>query len=335
MLRLTAAAMLGKYWSIFLLAGLGIAALCDPRRAAYFRSPAPWVTILVGALTLAPHLAWIVASDFAPFTYAVESHAGTLADATASAFGYLLGVAGYIAAPVILMALAARPGVAALADTLWPAAPDRRLVLIAFTAPILLPTLAALALKAGIVSLWAMGAMTLLPVVLLSSPLVTLPRRAAVLLLALALAFPVAMTLAAPVIAIVIHREGVPNNAAHYRLVAAAIEKAWRAATDKPLRLVGSQTNLVNGVVFYLASQPSTLDIMGPQVTPWADEARVTREGIALVCAEADPFCMQMLNARAARVPAARRSVVEISRSYLGVADAPVRYVIVIVPPQP
>src|SRR3954462_10796214 len=36
-----AAAMLGKYWSIVLLLGLGLAALADPRRAAYFRSPAP------------------------------------------------------------------------------------------------------------------------------------------------------------------------------------------------------------------------------------------------------------------------------------------------------
>src|SRR6185312_10576130 len=39
-----AACMLGKYWSVFLLAGLGIAALVDSRRGAYFRSPAPWVT---------------------------------------------------------------------------------------------------------------------------------------------------------------------------------------------------------------------------------------------------------------------------------------------------
>ena len=36
-----AAAMLGKYWSIVLLLGLGLAALADPRRAAYFRSSAP------------------------------------------------------------------------------------------------------------------------------------------------------------------------------------------------------------------------------------------------------------------------------------------------------
>ncbi len=44
------AAMLGKYWSIFLIAGLGVAALSDSRRGAYFRSPAPWLTIAVGVV---------------------------------------------------------------------------------------------------------------------------------------------------------------------------------------------------------------------------------------------------------------------------------------------
>ena len=34
------------------------------RRAAYFRSGAPWVTIAVGAAALAPHVAWLVANDF-------------------------------------------------------------------------------------------------------------------------------------------------------------------------------------------------------------------------------------------------------------------------------
>jgi 4-amino-4-deoxy-L-arabinose transferase-like glycosyltransferase len=36
-----AACMMGKYWSIFLLIGLGFAALIDPRRGVYFRSSAP------------------------------------------------------------------------------------------------------------------------------------------------------------------------------------------------------------------------------------------------------------------------------------------------------
>src|ERR1700694_1123540 len=54
-----AAAMYGKYWSAVLLLGLAIAALADPRRASYFRSPAPWITMLVGGAAIAPHLIWL------------------------------------------------------------------------------------------------------------------------------------------------------------------------------------------------------------------------------------------------------------------------------------
>ena len=325
-----ACAMLGKYWSIFLLAGLAAAALADPRRAVYLRSSAPWITIAVGGLAIAPHLAWIVANDFAPFTYAVTAHQATRESAIMSALAFLAGVAGYMAAPIALAWVTARPSLRAVADTLLPAEPARRLVLVAFLAPLLLPALAAVVAQVEIVSLWQMGAMTLLPIVLLASPLVTVARAAAVRLLAFALAFPPLMVLAAPVIAIVIHREGVPNYATHYRLVADAVDRFWRATTDKPLRFVGSYTNLVNGVSFYLPSRPATLEINEPAVTPWADPESVARAGIALVCPEPETACMEKLNARGRGLP---RHAVTLSRRHFGVADTPVRYVIIIVPP--
>ena len=327
-----AAAMLGKYWSVFLLLGFGIAALADPRRGAYFRSSAPWVTMLVGALALAPHIAWIVASDFAPFGYAAASHATNLNEAISSAIGFLLGAIGYMAAPIAVAALATRPSLVAIGDTLWPKTPERRFALIVFVVPFLLPGIVAIAMKAGIVSLWMMGAMTLLPVVLLSSPLITLSRRAATVLLAIAVVFPVVMALAAPAIAVMIHREGLDNNAAHYRLVAAEVEKAWRASTTKPLRFIGSQTNLANGVVFYLHDKPATFDIMSPRVTPWADPARIARDGVAYVCVTDDLVCMLTVGNRGA---GAIRSEVTLSRRHFGIADPPVRYTIAIVPPRP
>jgi len=325
-----AAAMLGKYWSVFLLAGLGLAVIADPRRGAYFRSSAPWITIAVGALALGPHLVWIAANDFAPFSYAAAAHQATREGAVVSAIGFLAGVAGYIAAPVLLAALVARPALRAIGDTLRPPTPERRFMLVAFLGPLVLPALAAAVFKVQIVSLWAMGAMMLLPVVLLSSPLLSVSRGAAVRLLALAVAFPVAMTLAAPGIAIWQHRDGVPNHATHYRLLADEIEKAWRSATGRPLLYLGSTTNLVNGVSFYLSDRPKTLDIADPRNTPWAGAESIVRAGIALVCAEPDPICMHFLDARAGSAP---RSTVTLSRKYLGAADAPVRYAITVIPP--
>ena len=63
-----------------------------------------------------------------------------------------------------------------------------------------------------------------------------------------------------------------------YRAVAAAVERVWRAHTDKPLRIVGS-TTFVNGIVFYFKDQPSTFDIDNPKMTPWIGDERMRREG--------------------------------------------------------
>ena len=173
--------------------------------------------------------------------------------------------------------------------------------------------------------------MTLLPVVLLSSPLVTVTRRAAAWLLAGAIAFPVVMVLAAPFIAVWIHREGLPNYAAHYRLLAQAIDRTWHANVKAPLRYVGSYTNIINGVSFYLPDKPSTLDIVDPPSTPWSDAASVARFGVAVVCPEAEAVCMHFLNQRAGDLP---RHAVTLSRPHWGAADKPVRYIIVVVPPK-
>ncbi len=104
-----AATMLAKYWSIYLLIGLGVAALVDQRRRMYFRSAAPWVTTAVGALLLTPHVAWLMASEFNPISYAIGAHElASFKAALVSAAGYLAGSAGYVAVPVLLV-LAGEP----------------------------------------------------------------------------------------------------------------------------------------------------------------------------------------------------------------------------------
>jgi 4-amino-4-deoxy-L-arabinose transferase-like glycosyltransferase len=210
-----AASMYGKYWSIVLLAGLGIAALLDPRRRIYFRSSAPWVTALVGALALAPNLASLFAHDFSPISYAFDTHGGR-SFASRGVLGYLAGSAAYVALPVSIALIATRPSRAEVREMLWPMNPDRRLAAAAFWATLLVPIPFALAAGFKLTSLWTMPAWTLLPVILLSSPLLTISRRAATRVVALACAFPFAALAAAPAVAILIQGAGVPAPAAQY-----------------------------------------------------------------------------------------------------------------------
>src|SRR5208282_1011720 len=240
----------------------------------------------------------------------------------------------YIAAPMLLNLIATRPSMVAIGDSIWPPAGERRTIAIALAAPIFLAALGSILLKMRIGALWTMSGMTLLPVVLLSTPLVSVSRQAAIRLLALAIVYPTLMAAASPVIAVVIHREGVPHYATHYQLIARAMERAWSKRSNKPLRIVGSYTDIVNGIVFYFENQPSTLDIITPAQTPWVDDDRVKREGIVIVCPVPETHCVEAMNKYAARFPGAEIDDVSLARRFFGALDQPVRYRILTIPPQ-
>jgi len=331
-----AGAMYGKYWSIFLLLGLGLAAVADPRRRRYFASAAPWVTVAAGALAFAPHVFWLIANDFPPLKYSVGSHAvASQWQVLRDVVQFVAGAFAYVAAPIVLVLIAAWPGPAAIADTVWPREPARRTTVVAFILPIVLPVAAAFATQSQIVSLWAMSAMALLPVVLLSSPRISLSHAAVVRIVGLAVVFPIAMTVASPAIGYLLFRYSPPERATHFRPLAAEIAKAWRQTSPKPLRHIGSDTNFVNGVVFYLPGWPSTYDIEQPDQTPWTTPADIDRDGIALFCQAMDARCntaIDKLTASGHRV--ARIVDTMLSRTYLGYRDPAKRYRIVIVPPR-
>src|SRR5262249_21518160 len=83
----------------------------------------------------------------------------------------LAGSVAYVAVPLLIVAVVARPSRAAVKDMAWPSAPARRLAATAFWAVLLLPALIAPFAGLRLVSLWSMSAFALLPVMLLSSPL--------------------------------------------------------------------------------------------------------------------------------------------------------------------
>ena len=327
-----AAAMLGKYWSIVLLIALGIAALAHPARRQYFRSPAPYVTVVIGALALAPHLWWMIENSVT-VAYAMESHPGTYWTALRSGASYVVGSLGYMVAAAVVAWLATRPSRAALADVVWPKNDDRRLAVIAFALPILLPVIAAVATKETVVPLWSIGGATLLGVVLLASPLVTLSHAMARRVVGTAIVFCIVSLIASPVVAWMAHRRGLENHAANYRLVAQAVEQEWRKATDKPLKIFGSYDNLLYGASFYVSPPPKTFEIVSPHRAPWTNEADVARDGIAMVCPTDVSICMNALNAHAAKASNAKRAEVTLARSYLGVPGKAERFVIVAIPP--
>ncbi len=96
---------------------------------------------------------------------------------------------------------------------------------------------------------------------------------------------------------------------------------------------MGGANQLINGIAFYAAEGPSTFDAESPSSTPWADEARRAREGVAWVCPEDDAVCMKAIDAYSARAPDRRRIEVTLTRKFLGVPGTPHSYAIILALP--
>lgn len=331
-----AAAMLVKYWSGFLLAALAFTALVDRRRNAYLRSPAPWITTLVFILAFLPHAIWLVEENFPPLTWvATRRLAHSAWDFIHSLGEYSLGTLGYGAVAIILVAVLVRPSAAAVRDSWFATEPARRPATVLFWTPIALPIVVALAIRTNLLSLWSAPAYNLLPVMMLASPLVVVSRLTLVRLAAIVTAMTLAAVAASPLVALGKLKQGVENNAEYASLAAAAAERAWRQTTNAPLRLVAGPFALISSTAFYVTDRPSTYADFSHYLSPWVDDARIARDGVAIICPARDAGCLDNMKTLTAAGPPGRREDVTLTRHWLGFTGAAAHFVIATVPPKP
>jgi 4-amino-4-deoxy-L-arabinose transferase-like glycosyltransferase len=324
-------AMLGKYYSIYLVAACVIAALSHPARWTYLRSPSPWISTVVGLIMLAPHLYWLRTAPFTPFDYIYIAHtASSGAEMLISVATYLIGAIGYVALPIAAYALIVRPDRRLLAQTLWPSDADHRMLVILLAGQLLLPALSAPILDVPLTSLWTMQAWFLLPIVLLAPQAAAVSRPQAVTVAALVLAFAMVTLLAAPVVAWARHVNGGKHGEAYYRLISEEITREWHRHSDRPLMIVLG--NLPEVVAFYSPDHPDAVPAFDLRTAPWVTPERLAREGYAVLCDQAD--CVAEADRRAAAEPNAIRREVELSRSFLGRPGAGARFMVMIVPPR-
>ena len=76
------------------------------------------------------------------------------------------------------------------------------------------------------------------------------------------------------------------------------------------------------------------MDILEPERTPWADNARIKREGVAIFCRVKHRGCMDWLEAIASAVPESRRIEVTVVARYLGMQGEPTDYALVLIAPE-
>jgi hypothetical protein len=329
-------AMLGKYYSIFLIMGFVAAALAHPGRWSYLRSWSPWVSAAVGGAVLAPHIQWLFATGFTTFTYATALHAGApLAEVLWKDAVYVVEAVAYVGLPIAIYWIAARPDRATLRETLWPPDPDGRMLVILLAVPLALPALVAPFIGAVLTPLWTMSAWFLLPIVLLRPKAADLTRVAAIRITALVVTITVCALAAAPWLAWRKHVDGTKEGREYYRLVSTEITNAWHLATGLPLRIVMGNLYLASAVTFYSPDHPDSMPgFEAAAAAPWITPERLADEGWAAICNADDENCVE----GARRLAAGRSNVQFITYStinrYLGKSGKLGRFFFILAAPE-
>ncbi len=316
-------AMLGKYWAVFLFAGMAAASLIGPGVRRFWRSPAPYLMAIGAAIVVAPHAWWMATQSGASVEFAESVVQRTpFGAALARSTNYFVGSVAYIVGPLIFFG-ALRPGRAALADTAWPTGELRRQAWILLLVPLVLPALVNLAVPYRLTAAWTSPNWALLPIVLYGSRALVIDERATVRAGLFTLAATLAILIASPVIAAVRLTHGPDPYRPHFREVA----EIGQSLAGRPVALIWGSEGIVSGLPFYL---PQAKPLMvGPLSTQ--GRAAVSARGLLIVCISGDEGCNQ--NAKPFIDAGAPSKTVTLTRSFLGFSSAPVSFQITAVPP--
>jgi len=331
-----ALAMLGKYYSIYLLAGFVAAIVSHPRRWDYIRSAAPWVTIGCGIAVLAPHLHWLaVTAGPTPVRYAMSVH-GTLSrwEEFVATLEYAAGGLAYVAFPVAAYLATVRPDRRVLAAALWPDDPDRRMLVVLLAVPLLLPVLTAPLIGVKLTSLWTMSGWFLLPIILLVPPAISPPRVAMIRVPVAVALITVAVLAAAPMIAWQNYLRESRHGQVYYRPASAELTRAWHAKMRGPLAIVSGDLLLAHAVSFYSPDHPdAAVDEPLPSVA-WIKDDRRARLGWAAACFANDRGCVDRIERNAAGAAGVVRVEKELTVSFFGRWKNAEPLVFLLIPPQ-
>ena len=287
-------AMLGKYYSILLLAACFVATLLHPIGSLWWRSASPWLATATGLLTVMPHVWWLATSGFPTFRYAGTKFAFTwdqlILWAVVTAMAPLLFFT--LALSVLLLAARARPGDVLRACVTHAQRGEHRWL----WAIALLPFLFTLAIgmlgHAKVSISYTFPIFFLWPILLVAANpgLATLAVTDRCTLALAAMLMLVACT--APAIGrmrtqLRLHGAVEPRAEA-----AVALEQAWRDRFGVAPRLVAGSMAYAGSMSFYAPGAPSHFIHFQLDWAPWVKPADIVANGLLVVCETSDLRCL-------------------------------------------
>jgi hypothetical protein len=326
-----ALAVLGKYYSVFLIGGFAFAAIVHPWRRIYFGSLALWISTAAGLVVLAPHLHWLVTAGAPPLKYALEVHGGaSFAESLVESASFLLGLAASLSLPAIVWVIIAAYRLRQFPADWRALEPGLRLLLLIGAGTVIFPIIVAGYLGSDLPSVWALQGLFLFVVPVVCGARFSVERFYSVNLTVIVLGVAaLAVLVAAPLHAI--YRNTHPFNEGRnfYRLSAIELMRQWHELSAHPLPLISGDEALAFAVPFYSADHPAYKRAWDPPDTPLP---AILKNGWAAICFSDDKGCIAFLDRNTPQVRFVR-SEFSVQSSLLGAPGAKRNVTALMLPP--
>ncbi len=330
-----ALAMLGKYYSVFLIASFLGAAICHPQRRAYFGSLTPWISSVTGLAALAPHIYWLATTGAKPFAYALERHAGKAhAPLLIEPLIFLSGVALVLVIPAAAWALIAGSRLKQFPQDFRAMNPGLLLLFFVSIGTLVLPPMVAAGLGADLPPIWALQGLFLFGVLIVCGASYPIERFYSVNLATLVIGIAVlAVVVVAPVHALYRNVHPLNEGRNFYQQSAMELTRQWHRHSDAPLPAVGGDDGLAFAMAFYSPDHPLyDARLVLPNVEKLPREVTLER-GWAALCYEGDSYCIASTERIAARASRYVISDFVLESTLLGQPGAAQGFTALIVPP--
>jgi len=293
-----AASLLSKYYSAVPLLCCFIASLFHPNAKRYYRSIAPYLSLAVAALLIAPHGAWLFENGFPTLDYAESKTAFSDKKTYLSILDFFFGSLAFHSVMLGLILLARR-GAGKTDSRVLDASRVPFLAVLAF-GPFVITTLVGLLAHVRLSTNFATAMFILVPLMLMEA-LRPSPRKLALFakrftVLIYAAALPVA--LATPHLMFFQQK---PVSTMPYFEAAEEAKRQWREATSEPLRTVAGTLPYSAVVAFYGEGEIKEFTDFDRRHAPWIDDNRLAETGLLAICGSWDQACHDSAAAYAAR----------------------------------
>ncbi|MES5487730.1 glycosyltransferase family 39 protein [Bradyrhizobium sp. INPA03-11B] len=313
-------AMLGKYYSIFLVASFALSAIIHPARRAYFTSSSPWISTAAGLLALFPHLQWLAETGAEPVYYAATHVRADFVTSLQDAANFLLGLAAAVSLSAATWVMIAGYRIRRLTRDMASSDPNLKLLWHVGIGTIVLPFITSIFLCTDLPSLWALQGLFLLAVPIVCSTRYRIERfytvNAALLVAGIAI---VAAVIAAPIHALYRNSHGYEEGRSFYHQAADKLTRLWHEEMGTPLSIVGGNDSLGLAVAFYSSDHPYYGDPFAYQYSLALPRQLTPERGWAALCFDDQDDCVEWTERMAAQAGHYVRREISIQSSLFGI----------------